>query len=451
MKTVNYTQGSPEWLAWREDGIGASEVPAVLGLSPHVTRARLLDQKVRLTQSAPNPAMLRGQALEDTARRLYEDVTGSAISPACCEHPRYPWLRASLDGVTFDRSHLVEIKCPNMADHLAAVAGEVPKHYYAQVQAQMLVTGIDRADYVSYHPEADEPMAIVSVRADKAMQERIVAECTAFWSEVCAARDGASNVRPLLTPTTVPVAVESPEARAMAEQAIGAQEQAAEITVHDTESFHVAAAFVTTINGRRKELERVRKSLLEPVREVERRIDALFQPAIKALEGAERTLKDRMGAYRAEQERIREAELRAAREAAEAQARAEREAARRAAEEARAALAIATEPEEAAVAERVLAQAEQAAKVAEIVRPMVAQPVTELPKVAGLSSRTTWHAEVTDLRALLRAALERDDLLALVSVDTKALNAMARTQKERFAVPGCKAVPTQSMAVRGVA
>jgi len=34
MKVVDLEQGTPQWLAWRRAGIGASEAPVIMGLSP---------------------------------------------------------------------------------------------------------------------------------------------------------------------------------------------------------------------------------------------------------------------------------------------------------------------------------------------------------------------------------------------------------------------------------
>ena len=34
MKTIPMTQGSEEWIAFRRNGIGASDIPAILGMKP---------------------------------------------------------------------------------------------------------------------------------------------------------------------------------------------------------------------------------------------------------------------------------------------------------------------------------------------------------------------------------------------------------------------------------
>ena len=60
-------------------------------------------------------------------------------------------------------------------------------------------------------------------------------------------------------------------------------------------------------------------------------------------------------------------------------------------------------------------------------------------KVEGFSQRTTWECQVVDAAAIPRAFL---------IPDMKALDALARAQGKAFNVPGCRAVPKTSTAVR---
>ena len=46
MKTVDLNQRSPEWLQWRSQGITASDIPIILGLSPYKTPWQLWAEKV---------------------------------------------------------------------------------------------------------------------------------------------------------------------------------------------------------------------------------------------------------------------------------------------------------------------------------------------------------------------------------------------------------------------
>ncbi len=189
-------QGSREWLEWREAGIGASDVPVVLGISPFKSRFQLWAEKAKLTKPAPfHPravsAMERGKLLEPEIRAWYERKTGRTVTPKTVVHPTYPCIRASLDGETNDGRN-VEIKAPGKTDHTAAKKGNVPKKYLAQTQIQMECAGLLVTDYVSHDgsrdPEtgklSDAGGIIIEVKADPEYQQRIVQACLEFWQLV---------------------------------------------------------------------------------------------------------------------------------------------------------------------------------------------------------------------------------------------------------------------------
>lgn len=171
------------WLAWRTQGIGASDAAAILGISPWKTAFRLWQEKIgEAPPQETTSAMQRGIDLEDEARRTYEAQTGHYVEPTTLEHPDWPVMRASLDGLTFDRTIAVEIKCPNRTDHSLARLGKVPAHYMPQLQHILAVSGAGVCHYFSYHPE--EPPALVEVAPDPIFILQLVTEERAFWSFV---------------------------------------------------------------------------------------------------------------------------------------------------------------------------------------------------------------------------------------------------------------------------
>jgi hypothetical protein len=62
---LDFEQSTEEWLSWRRGGIGASDAPVVMGLSPWQKEGELLLLKTgqRLERPA-NDAMQRGKRLE---------------------------------------------------------------------------------------------------------------------------------------------------------------------------------------------------------------------------------------------------------------------------------------------------------------------------------------------------------------------------------------------------
>lgn len=100
--------GSQEWLATRRRGLGASEVPAVLGLSKYQTAHGLWMEKRGLVpiDTTDSPQATVGRFLEDpiaqmfAARHPHYDV----VRVDAVKHPTLPFLFASGDRALFHRT-----------------------------------------------------------------------------------------------------------------------------------------------------------------------------------------------------------------------------------------------------------------------------------------------------------------------------------------------------------
>ena len=176
-------QNTPEWLRWRLEGIGSSDAPVIMGEGAFKTRRLLWAIKTgRAREFAGNPASRRGHALEQTARRAYERHLGVQMEPLCLVHDKLEWMRASLDGLSFDGSTILEIKCPlSIRDLNAAQQGRVPSHYYGQLQHQLEVTGAREAHYWSFNGRVGR---LVRIRPDRDYMKRLVDEEGEFWMRV---------------------------------------------------------------------------------------------------------------------------------------------------------------------------------------------------------------------------------------------------------------------------
>lgn len=181
VKIVNITQDSQQWHDWRAQGIGGSEIAAVMGKSPFSTAYRVFEEKVGLRdRQESNFAMERGKRLEPVARAAYEDIVGEPVQPVCVQRTDKPWLRCSLDGASMDLDHLVEIKVPGQSTIELARKQKLPEHYMLQVQYQMLVTGAESADFVVYDYTTGE-LIIVLVERDETLIREIEAAADEFW------------------------------------------------------------------------------------------------------------------------------------------------------------------------------------------------------------------------------------------------------------------------------
>jgi len=180
--TVTVQQNTPEWLELRKNHIGASDAPVILGVSPWKTAFQLWEEKLGLRGMPDTTAIqARGHELEPLARQAYNDYTGNAAEPEVCFHPKHKWMMASLDGISLDRSVIVEIKCPGKDDHALACQGKVPEKYYPQLQHQLAVIGLNVVHYFSYR---DGEFCLVEVERDDKYIAKLYSKEGAFWKQM---------------------------------------------------------------------------------------------------------------------------------------------------------------------------------------------------------------------------------------------------------------------------
>lgn len=183
-------QGSTAWLGWRNKGIGSSDAPSLLGHSPWKTTEQLYQEKMGLYKpvfgSHQRSAMERGKELEPKIRDWYEAQPGQAghkFPDATQEYEGNDKFRVSYDGINriipnpnLGPGRIIEIKAPNAKDHACARGNSVPEKYQPQVQWQLLISGVPRADYVSFG--ADGTYAIVEVYENTEMQKELLRRAT---------------------------------------------------------------------------------------------------------------------------------------------------------------------------------------------------------------------------------------------------------------------------------
>src|ERR1700730_17723961 len=176
-------QNTPQWHRWRQQGLGASDAPVIMGEAAFKTPRMLWSIKTgRAQEGAPGPAARRGRELERLARRAYEQEGGIQMEPLCLVHDQLEWMRASLDGLSLDGSTRLQIKCPmNVRDQSVAQRGSVPPHYYAQLQHQLEVS---RAAEVHYWSFDGNTGSLIRISPDREYLKRLLDAEAAFWQLV---------------------------------------------------------------------------------------------------------------------------------------------------------------------------------------------------------------------------------------------------------------------------
>jgi putative phage-type endonuclease len=174
-----------QWLAWRRKGIGSSDAASIMGQSPWRTPYQTWEEKVFGTQQEDNPAMQRGRDYEEAARQCYMRKKGLVVKPRNLEHPKYPWIKASFDGITEDGKRAVEIKVPGKADHSRASMQMITPKYIIQMQHQFqVVVNLEVNEYFSYDPLEDDGYIIPQERDVSFIENELFPAEAQFWDMV---------------------------------------------------------------------------------------------------------------------------------------------------------------------------------------------------------------------------------------------------------------------------
>lgn len=204
-------------------------------------------------------------------------------------------------------------------------------------------------------------------------------------------------------------------------------EQANQIVVTE-QTIDGVSGFLRQIKGQQKKINEFFAPLISSAHQTHKQLCTRKKQVETPLFRAEASIKSKISVYLQEQEQIRLAEEAKLRE-------------------------IQRKEDE----ERRLAQAEMAEKAGEnglaeqILEEEAATPALVIPKVInpeGISTRKTWHVEITDLKALVRAASEGRVALSYLLPNEKALRQTAVALKEEFKCPGVRVYSKSSVATR---
>ncbi len=150
-------QNTDEWLKNRLGKITASCFSKVLTKGGGVTRRKYMIQLAveRLTNRKEeryfSKEMEWGTMKEPEARGAYELISGAEVEQVGFIEID-GMIGCSPDGLVGEDG-LLEIKCPNTSTHLDTFTkDDMPSNHKDQVQGQMMVTGREWVDFVSFDP-----------------------------------------------------------------------------------------------------------------------------------------------------------------------------------------------------------------------------------------------------------------------------------------------------------
>lgn len=146
-----------EWLKNRKNGIGGSEISAVIGQNPYMTNIELFELKTGRRQPediSDKPCIQYGHQAEMHLRGLfrldYPQYKVDYVDNNSWTNSKYPWALASLDGWLTDengRKGVLEIKTTEILQSMQKEKWNqrIPNNYYCQVLFYMAVVEADFA------------------------------------------------------------------------------------------------------------------------------------------------------------------------------------------------------------------------------------------------------------------------------------------------------------------
>ena len=198
------------WLEARRDGIGASDVSGIVGLSPYSSPFSVWADKVHGSTREPTYGMQLGKKLEDIILESFEEQTGLFVPTLGRQlhiaHPQFAWAQATLDGIVYEGHDtapdadygaianaigVVEAKTDGRFERWA----KVPDHHQIQVQWQMYVSGLERGWLAALH--GGRLFEVYEIEKDLGIQEQLVTKVSQFRAKHLMVDPAENNGEPL--------------------------------------------------------------------------------------------------------------------------------------------------------------------------------------------------------------------------------------------------------------
>lgn len=190
-EVVPYTDRA-DWLTKRRGGIGASDIAAIVGVSPWATPLQVWSSKLVDLPDDPDEAMAWGTRLEPVILDAWQSEEGRnpvTRRGVLLRNIERPWMMVTLDGETmvgqadFDGSGLDVARWERAVVEAKASSDwswdEIPTHYVVQVEWALAVTGYRRAIVVVLH--GGRKLETYEYVSDPELRAELISAGEEFW------------------------------------------------------------------------------------------------------------------------------------------------------------------------------------------------------------------------------------------------------------------------------
>jgi putative phage-type endonuclease len=174
-----------DWHERRAQGIGASEISAVLGVNRWKTALDVYADKVGAQRYEAGEAALWGNLLEPVVLEEFGKRAGVAVfaDGRLLRSVERPWMLATLDGHTRDGDTLIPVEVKTASIYLEDDwADGAPEAYQAQLQQQMTVLGAPYGYLACLL--GGQRLMWSRLEHDPILERRIIRAGSEFWRRV---------------------------------------------------------------------------------------------------------------------------------------------------------------------------------------------------------------------------------------------------------------------------
>ena len=176
-------QGTDKWLEWRKQGITATEAASIMFPDKYSSPLKVYNMKIGLLENdqTDNDGFLEwGHIIEDDLVRKFAKNHPECTGITQGRLYQREWMKCSLDAQCYDsdgKPLIIECK----SSQSMAKWNPYPDRYYAQVQWQMLVTGIRKAVIVVVVAENGWHYFEREIEYNPAFVKKMIEKCYTVW------------------------------------------------------------------------------------------------------------------------------------------------------------------------------------------------------------------------------------------------------------------------------
>ena len=173
-----------KWLQYRKQGLGGSDIGAIVGVSPFKSALQVyIDKATETIDDYDSEALRQGRDLEDYIASRFEEETGMRLrkSHAIWVHDEYDFMLGDFDRIVIGKQIGVEIKTVSPFASHKWTENKIPWEYQLQVQHYLAISNFS-CWYICALVYGTE-LIIRKIERDEELIKNLITIEKRFWEE----------------------------------------------------------------------------------------------------------------------------------------------------------------------------------------------------------------------------------------------------------------------------